>query len=252
MGILLESKRKLVELAHLSLRPALYANKFIRSVRFAYIDTDCVHIYIKAQSYESSKHVLTLSEIFFQLHDILDLSKYCPRPGKPKRVFDELKRARPDMTENMIVEVLCQNAKKAGVLSLECPLQDSYLCIPYSVCILKEKLYYINCIYYESEDSAPAFVGKSAARGAIPRARASKFTLDDFVRMSTAQKTEFASRLFGIRTRNLGLYQVEMSRRFATRFSPKRFLLPNGGSLPFGHHRCDELEHESEDAPLDL
>ena len=130
-------------------------------------------------------------------------------------------------------------------------LQDKYFSLPLSSFILREKSYYITVAYALGPNDPIRYTGKSAARGAVTRVRASKYCLNDFIKLSNAERVFYATKLEGIRNKHCSLFHIEYSRKCATKFSRKRFLLLNGDSFPRGYYLNEAFEFVDKEAPID-
>ena len=208
---------------------------------------------VEAPKYAESGRVLLLSDLLWTLRSIMDLSAYVPSEATPsKLVFQELENSHPELSRNDLIRELNLNKSKAGVLSLEIPKTASYFSIPCHIFLQREKSYCIELLYQEKEDDDCSYSFKVAHRGAVPRSRASKFTLREFAHFSTARKVEYSTNLMGLRSKNFTLYQVKYARRNVTSFSRKRFQTASGETYPFQFFLNERLEFCEEDASLPI
>ena len=150
-----------------------------------------------------------------------------------------------------LIEELKNNFNKAGIFKVESPhLNSMFQSLVVAILYVREKAYALKVLFKKCSDSGWEFGFKIAAKGAIPRARVSKYTYKDFSRMcDTRTPPVYAENLYALRRKAFELFQVRFKRKELTIFSRKRFLKRAGqASVPFHYYKslradCDKDEH---------
>jgi hypothetical protein len=192
------------------------------------------------ESFQKSKRRLLLSEILLALKDIMDLSGYVPRDGKSSLVFQELMQSWGG-TEDELRAELMQNCNRPGSYKPEFPFATEYIALPCHFIALREKAYFMQIMHQKCPGDRMALDGKLAARCGVPKSRMLKYSLEDFLRMSRAERVTYATELTSLRSKQFKLYQLTLTRAEPTTFTRKRFVLSTGESTPFNYYKNQGL-----------
>ena len=178
----------------------------------------------------------------------MDLSGFVPRPDRPNSLFFEelVNLQKNDYSREDLINELSKNKTAIGKFKLEYPLyESSYMALPIEFISIREKSYYCNILFKKNlGDEGPSFTGKIVARGAVPKKRSQKFSLEDFKRMGEGNIIESQGRLFSLRSKNFSTYEIMSERRETAPFSRKRYILSSGKSAPYFYHRNEENDRD--------
>ena len=142
-------------------------------------------------------------------------------------------------------------ASVAGKFSPEFPHTSSFICVPSDFLSLREKVYHLQVKYRVDPDSPMITGAKLATRCGVKKARMSKYSLEDFKRMTQAQKAVYVHSLVSFRSKLFQIFKISVSRSEPTVFSRKQFILSSGKSFPHGYYKNASLNAE-DDFSLDV
>ena len=194
---------------------------------------------ISCGSFEDTRYKLRLSDVLYALRNTVDLSSYIPPSDGSRRslVFEELMEAYPEMNQDELRAEMRQCEGRCGVyFTPEYPRSSAFIAIPSDFLSLREKVYHLNVVYKEDEGSEMVSDSKIAARCGVKRTRMSRYTLEDFLRMSQQRKLNYVSNLVCFRSKQYDMHRITLKRCEPTIFSRKKFILSNGSSYPHGFY----------------